>query len=99
MNAALGSGDPPHSIRVLNTGVSGNTVRDLDARWQRDALDLKPDWLSVMIGINDVWRQFDYASWDGETRFAGGIFRPAGQAHPVSQAAVEGADPDDALFH
>ncbi len=59
VNAALGSSAPPHGIRVLNTGISGNTVRDLDARWQRDALDLKPDWLSVMIGINDVWRQFD----------------------------------------
>ena len=40
-------------------GTSGNTVRDLQARWQTDVLDLKPDWLSVMIGINDVWRQFD----------------------------------------
>lgn len=34
-------------------------MRDLAARWQRDVLDLRPDWLSVMIGINDVWRQFD----------------------------------------
>jgi lysophospholipase L1-like esterase len=46
-------------IRVVNMGVSGNTVRDLKARWQSDALDLAPDWVSVMIGINDVWRQFD----------------------------------------
>ncbi|MGZ6316125.1 MAG: SGNH/GDSL hydrolase family protein [Anaerolineales bacterium] len=58
VNAALASSDPPQGIRVLNTGISGNTVRDLEARWQRDALDIKPDWLSVMIGINDVW-QFD----------------------------------------
>ena len=46
-------------IRVVNLGTSGNTVRDLRARWQRDVLDLSPDWLSIMIGINDVWRQFD----------------------------------------
>ncbi|MBM3495530.1 MAG: SGNH/GDSL hydrolase family protein [Armatimonadetes bacterium] len=45
--------------RVLNTGVSGDTVRDLAGRWQRDVVALKPDWVSVMIGINDVWRQFD----------------------------------------
>ena len=32
---------------------------DLKARWQSDVIDLCPDWLSVMIGINDVWRQFD----------------------------------------
>jgi lysophospholipase L1-like esterase len=46
-------------IRVQNTGISGNTVRDLAARWDEDVFDLEPDWVSVMIGINDVWRQFD----------------------------------------
>ena len=40
-------------------GIGGNTVRDLQARWQTDVLDLNPDWLTVMIGINDVWRRFD----------------------------------------
>jgi lysophospholipase L1-like esterase len=34
-------------------------VRDLKSRWQADVLDQNPDWVSVMIGINDVWRQFD----------------------------------------
>jgi lysophospholipase L1-like esterase len=34
-------------------------VRDLAARWQTDVIDQRPDWLAVMIGINDVWRQFD----------------------------------------
>ena len=48
-----------YNIRVTNTGISGNTVRDLKQRWQTDVIDLQPDWLSVMIGINDVWRQFD----------------------------------------
>ena len=50
---------PDYFINVVNMGVSGNTVRDLKGRWQRDVIDLKPDWLSIMIGINDVWRQFD----------------------------------------
>jgi lysophospholipase L1-like esterase len=50
---------PELHIRVINKGKSGNTKRDLKARWQTDVLDLKPDWLTVMIGINDVWRQFD----------------------------------------
>jgi len=50
---------PQGRIRVVNMGVSGNTVRDLKARWQADVLDLNPDWPSIMIGINDVWRQFD----------------------------------------
>lgn len=50
---------PELEIRVVNMGISGNTVRDLKDRWQTDVLDLKPDWLSIMIGTNDVWRQFD----------------------------------------
>ena len=50
---------PGHAIRISNLGTSGDTVRDLRARWQTDVLDLRPDWVSVMIGVNDVWRQFD----------------------------------------
>jgi lysophospholipase L1-like esterase len=50
---------PDGHIRITNVGESGNTVRNLKERWERDVLDLRPDWLSVMIGINDVWRQFD----------------------------------------
>ena len=59
INALLAATCPAHNIRIRNLGISGNTVRDLSARWQSDVLDLKPDWLSIMIGINDVWRQFD----------------------------------------
>jgi lysophospholipase L1-like esterase len=48
-----------NNLTILNTGISGNRVPDLDGRWQKDVLNHKPDWLSVLIGINDVWRQFD----------------------------------------
>ncbi len=57
--ACLTATIPETRIRVVNMGSSGNTVRDLSARWSTDVIDLNPDWLSVMIGINDVWRQFD----------------------------------------
>ena len=57
--ALLGAVYPHADIRVVNMGSSGNTIRDLKARWQTDVLDLSPDWLSIMIGTNDVWRQFD----------------------------------------
>lgn len=50
---------PEVFIRVTNSGISGNTSRDLLERFDRDVTDLKPDWVSVCIGINDVWRQFD----------------------------------------
>ena len=50
---------PEILVRISNTGTDGNTSRDLRARFQPDVVDLKPDWVSICIGINDVWRQFD----------------------------------------
>ncbi|WP_248927079.1 SGNH/GDSL hydrolase family protein [Paenibacillus hamazuiensis] len=59
VNAMLHTFYPQLGIRVVNMGISGNTTRNLVERWQTDVIDLKPDWLSIMIGINDVWRQYD----------------------------------------
>ncbi len=59
VNALIGAGHPEKKIRVINVGNSGDTVLDLHRRWQPDVLDLAPDWLSVFIGINDVWRHHD----------------------------------------
>ena len=50
---------PQMNIRITNSGISGNTSRDLLMRYERDVVSLKPDWVSTLIGINDVWRQFD----------------------------------------
>jgi lysophospholipase L1-like esterase len=50
---------PGLGIRVVNKGIGGNTVRDLKQRWQEDVIAQRSDWLSIMIGINDVWRQYD----------------------------------------
>ncbi len=59
VSALIGAVYPERRIRVINMGVSGNTVKDLEARWKTDVIELDPDWLSIMIGVNDVWRQFD----------------------------------------
>jgi len=59
VNAMFKAVAPQSRIRVVNMGVSGDTTRDLLARWQTDVFDLAPDWVSLLIGINDVWRQFD----------------------------------------
>nr|WP_281380182.1 SGNH/GDSL hydrolase family protein [Armatimonas rosea] len=45
---------PEHKLVFLNRGIRNNTVSDLAARWQRDTLELKPDILSILIGINDT---------------------------------------------
>ncbi len=47
------------NIKVINKGISGNRVKDLKARWQKECIDLKPDILSILIGINDTWRRYD----------------------------------------
>ena len=50
---------PGAGLHFSNRGVSGNTVPDLDARWQTDTLDLRPDVLSILIGVNDIWHKFN----------------------------------------
>ena len=59
VSALLDCAYPERHIRVINMGVSGNTSRDLRARWEEDTMALQPDWVSIMIGINDIWRQYD----------------------------------------
>ena len=50
---------PKREITFVNKGISGNRVRDLLSRYDQDFLAIKPDFISILIGINDVWRAFD----------------------------------------
>jgi lysophospholipase L1-like esterase len=52
--AQLGAEYPEKNLTFLNRGISGERVIDLAARWQTDALDLKPNVLSILVGINDT---------------------------------------------
>ena len=58
VDALLMARYPAHRIRVVNMGVGANNVRHLKERWQMDVLELKPDWLSISIGINDAVYEF-----------------------------------------
>ncbi len=49
--------NPALDLRVVNTGISGDTVIDLKERWQRDCIAHRPNILSILVGINDVWRR------------------------------------------
>lgn len=72
----LGNGYPLHiaggllsdhgelGLTIHNRGISGNKVPDLEKRWQKDALDLKPDVLSILIGVNDIWHKLN-GRYDG----------------------------------
>jgi len=49
---------PDRQVTFLNTGISGNRVRDLRSRWQSDCIDLAPHVVSVLVGVNDTWRRY-----------------------------------------
>lgn len=46
-------------LRVVNRGIGGNRTGDLIARLEEDCIDESPDVVSILIGINDVWRRYD----------------------------------------
>ena len=50
---------PELNVRFINRGISGNRSIDLKNRWQKDCIDMQPDYLSILIGINDCWRRYD----------------------------------------
>ena len=56
-------------LEFFNRGISGHKVSDLKARWQKDAIDMKPDLLSILIGINDVSRGGSLEQWEADYRF------------------------------
>ncbi|MGB0769010.1 MAG: GDSL-type esterase/lipase family protein [Phycisphaeraceae bacterium] len=49
-------------LKLYNRGISGHKVPDLDGRWERDCIELKPDVLSIMIGVNDYWHTVAFGS-------------------------------------
>lgn len=75
-NSGLGEGYPAFvarglhldyaalNLQIHNRGISGNKVPDLDKRWQRDALEIKPRVLSILIGVNDIWHKLS-GRYDG----------------------------------
>ena len=50
---------PLQKLRFTNHGISGNTLFDIEGRWHWDTLDLKPDLISLLIGVNDIWKSFE----------------------------------------
>src|SRR6187402_1739887 len=53
--AALLKQFPDKNLQIYNKGISGNKVYQLAERWENDCLQLKPDVLSILIGVNDFW--------------------------------------------
>ena len=58
VSARLGF-DHPGKYEFINRGIGGNRVADLVGRIKRDIVYLKPDVMSILIGVNDVWHEFE----------------------------------------
>lgn len=48
---------PKLNLEIINTGIRGDTTRGMKGRWQSDCIEQRPDVLSMLIGVNDLWTQ------------------------------------------
>jgi len=58
---------PRHNVQCYNRGVGGDKVFQLADRWDKDCIQLKPDLLSILIGVNDFWHTVD-GNYDGSVK-------------------------------
>ena len=62
--AKYGAAFPELNLTFINRGVSGNTADDLAKRWQNDTINLKPDILSILIGVNDHTKNVPFEEYE-----------------------------------
>lgn len=74
-NSSLGSGYPKYvrqyleecypqlQFELINKGISGHRTENLVERWQEDAVDIQPDVVSILVGVNDTWHHVDEMDW------------------------------------
>jgi len=61
VSASLGF-EYPGKYEFFNRGIGGNRIVDLYARIKTDIINLQPDIMSILIGVNDVWHEFSYSN-------------------------------------
>ena len=59
MAALIAAKYPVRDIQVINAGIGGHKAPDMQARLHRDVIAHRPDWVTVSVGINDVWHGLD----------------------------------------
>ena len=69
IGAKLRGEQPKLDWSIYNRGISGNRIVDLYARWKRDTLNLNPDIISILIGVNDVWHEKSHQNGVETPRF------------------------------
>ena len=91
ISSKLMADHPTANLRTYNRGISGHKVPDLDKRWQSDCIDLKPDILSILIGVNDIWHKLN-GRYDGtvETYETGlhALLKRTREALPKTQIVI-----------
>lgn len=58
---------PAKKLKFFNRGISGHRVPDLQKRWEKDCIDMKPDMLSILVGVNDIWHKMN-GRYDGTVK-------------------------------
>ncbi|OPA73374.1 hypothetical protein BVG16_29005 [Paenibacillus selenitireducens] len=87
---------PEISLQVNNRGVSGETILDLQKRWQEDVIALKPDWMTVSIGINDEWKNVSLAQYKETYReLLSETKRRTNASFIIMQTTIISEDPND----
>jgi len=56
---------------IVNTGIAGDRIVDLEQRWRADVLDHHADVVSILIGVNDTWRRYDSSEETSAAQFEG----------------------------
>lgn len=46
-------------LKIFNKGISGDKVPQLAERWDKDCFEIKPNVLSILIGVNDIWHKLN----------------------------------------
>lgn len=60
---AIASRHPEEEFEFIDLGINGHQTIDLKNRWHRDCIDLQPDLVSILIGINDTWHRCGERNW------------------------------------
>ncbi|MPM84395.1 Acetylxylan esterase [bioreactor metagenome] len=61
--------DHPNDYEFINRGISGNKITDIIARIKRDIINLNPDYMSILIGVNDAWHEINSNDGVSANRF------------------------------
>lgn len=76
------------NLRFINRGISGNRSEDLLQRWEEDCIQLNPDWISILIGVNDTWRRFDRGLLTTAAEFEGNLRQLLGRSKETNANLV-----------